>query len=309
MMSAPTSRWVIPTGGEYFKAEFGQSRSRGYQLLEAARVVAELPQSTIVDSRPNEAQARELARVPEEQRAEVWEAVVAGTSKPTAKAIREVAAVIVSVPAPTEPELLVVDEEPHDDAPRKPVRPLAPDVDEKATAKKWASDLADRVDDVNQRSGGAKSAHVFAESLTKHRRGRMADDGLLYLIDWAQAAVRRIHEMGAAPAGADVHEQPAGGDEGTRQVAPSRMKEIKAGVEEMVETGDWSLEEAEKYCIESERSNAVLMVEIHTKELLDSIKTAMEWGATHTEIRKALVKGGVPTGGTLAGLIIELAPS
>jgi hypothetical protein len=49
--------------GDYFMAEFGQSRTRGYQLLEAARVRESLAPSTIVDPPENDAQLRVLARI------------------------------------------------------------------------------------------------------------------------------------------------------------------------------------------------------------------------------------------------------
>ncbi|MDX6556555.1 MAG: hypothetical protein QOD86_2750 [Miltoncostaeaceae bacterium] len=87
--------------GAYFEAEFGQSRSRGYQLLGAARVVASLPapevQSTVVDL--TESHARELERVPEDQRAGVWRAAVMlanGEGRPVAA--RHIRAVL---PTPT----------------------------------------------------------------------------------------------------------------------------------------------------------------------------------------------------------------
>lgn len=73
----------------YCEEKWGLTRSRAYQLMESAEAV-----STIVDTglpEPgNEAQARQLARMPEDQRAEVWEETNERTEgKPTAKAIRE----------------------------------------------------------------------------------------------------------------------------------------------------------------------------------------------------------------------------
>lgn len=76
--------------GAYWTAEFGQHRSRGYQLLKAARAVGELPQSTTVDSPPNERQMRELVRVPEAKRADVMQAA-AQSGRPTASEIRKAA--------------------------------------------------------------------------------------------------------------------------------------------------------------------------------------------------------------------------
>lgn len=46
--------------GSYFEAEFGQSKSHGYRMLEAARVASVLPHSPLGE-RPTERQARELA--------------------------------------------------------------------------------------------------------------------------------------------------------------------------------------------------------------------------------------------------------
>jgi len=74
---------------EYCAERWQLSRPRVYQLIDAVSVV-----STMVDTGlpapTNERQARELARVPESQRAEVWEETLARTEgKPTAAAIRE----------------------------------------------------------------------------------------------------------------------------------------------------------------------------------------------------------------------------
>lgn len=73
---------------DYCRERWGFSRPRAYQLIEAADVV-----STIVDTGlpapANEGQARELSRVPEPERAEVWRETVERTNgKPTAAAIR-----------------------------------------------------------------------------------------------------------------------------------------------------------------------------------------------------------------------------
>jgi len=77
--------------GAYFKAEFGGSQSRGYQLLDAGRALELVAQSTTVDSLPrNEAQARELAPLldrPDELR-EAW-ADASANGEPTALKVRE----------------------------------------------------------------------------------------------------------------------------------------------------------------------------------------------------------------------------
>lgn len=77
---------------DYATTEFNMSQSRAYQLLDQARVVRSIEaasDSTNVEL-PNEAQARELARIPEPQRAEVWSETLTRTDgAPTAAAVRE----------------------------------------------------------------------------------------------------------------------------------------------------------------------------------------------------------------------------
>lgn len=77
------------------QTEFRLSRQRAHQLLNYGQVKQNLAQleanvSTIVDTLPaiNEAQARELAKLPAEAQQEVWKAsVVATNGKPTAAAV------------------------------------------------------------------------------------------------------------------------------------------------------------------------------------------------------------------------------
>lgn len=80
---------------DYCERRWSLRRSRAYQLIDAAAVVV----STMVDTVPelpapaNERQARELARVEPERRAEVWQRAVEDTGgRPTAAAVREAAA-------------------------------------------------------------------------------------------------------------------------------------------------------------------------------------------------------------------------
>jgi hypothetical protein len=73
--------------GAYYEEEFGESATKAYRVLRAARAVAELP---IGNSPVNEAQARELARVEPERRAEVWREA-SENGAPTAARIREAA--------------------------------------------------------------------------------------------------------------------------------------------------------------------------------------------------------------------------
>jgi len=74
----------------YCQEKWGWKKSYAHMLIQAASVAQEM--STIVDDKPvsNEGQARELAKVPQEDRAEVWEEAWQATGgKPTAKAVRE----------------------------------------------------------------------------------------------------------------------------------------------------------------------------------------------------------------------------
>lgn len=82
-------RAEFTTFEDYCRDRWGFSRQRAYQLTAAAQTA-----TTIVDSGlpspANEGQARELARVPEPERVEVWREVVERTDgKPTAAAIRD----------------------------------------------------------------------------------------------------------------------------------------------------------------------------------------------------------------------------
>jgi phage N-6-adenine-methyltransferase len=76
---------------DYTSAEFGQSRSHAYRMLDAARVVAELSKSPMGE-RPSERVARELEplRVEPEVMREAWEeAVERHGPAPTAAQVRE----------------------------------------------------------------------------------------------------------------------------------------------------------------------------------------------------------------------------
>jgi hypothetical protein len=60
---------------EYCRDKWGMSRIRAHQLIEAAGIVSDV--LTIVNTAPrNEAQARELGKVPSEKRAEAWQRAV-----------------------------------------------------------------------------------------------------------------------------------------------------------------------------------------------------------------------------------------
>lgn len=83
---------------EYCDQRWQLSDRRARQLMEAAEIGTMVPVE-------NERQARELARVPERQRAEVWRETVERTSgKPTAAAIRETFRSSTPAPLPAPPE-------------------------------------------------------------------------------------------------------------------------------------------------------------------------------------------------------------
>lgn len=74
---------------EYAEQRWQMSRRRAYQMIEAAGVVNNFSHSEI-PAPSTESQARELSRVPEPERAEVWAETVERTDgKPTAAAVRE----------------------------------------------------------------------------------------------------------------------------------------------------------------------------------------------------------------------------
>lgn len=109
---------------EYAMTEFNMSQSRAYQLLDQARVVRSIESasdSTNVEL-PNEAQARELGRIPEAERAEVWRETVERTDgRPTAAAVRQ------THTARVEPEVVdaeLVDEPAPAPTPKAKRRPL-----------------------------------------------------------------------------------------------------------------------------------------------------------------------------------------
>lgn len=77
---------------DYATTEFNMSQSRAYQLLDQARIVRSIEaasDSTMVEL-PNERQVRELSRIPEPERVDVWRETVERTGgHPTAAAVRE----------------------------------------------------------------------------------------------------------------------------------------------------------------------------------------------------------------------------
>jgi hypothetical protein len=93
--------------GAYFKAEFGGAGSRGYHLLDAARVNLALVGSTTVEPPASERVARELAPLLDEPERlqEVWtEAVERHGPEATAAQVREVVRGVVEPEPEPEPE-------------------------------------------------------------------------------------------------------------------------------------------------------------------------------------------------------------
>lgn len=104
----------------YCRAKWGFSRQRAYQLTAAAEAV-----TTIVDADlpvpANEGQARELSRIPEPERVEVWRETVERTGgQPTAAAVRETYAARTEEVVDAE----LVDEPAQPEPPKQKRRPL-----------------------------------------------------------------------------------------------------------------------------------------------------------------------------------------
>lgn len=84
-------RTTYGTFEDYCQQRWGFNRHRASQMITAAEVVTTVTTGDL-PAPANEAQARELARVEPERRAEVWRETVERTEgRPTAAAVREVA--------------------------------------------------------------------------------------------------------------------------------------------------------------------------------------------------------------------------
>ena len=82
-------RQTHATFEDYCRERWGMSDRRARQLMSAAEVTGTVVPAGL-PAPSNEAQARELARVPEPDRADVWQRAVEQTGgKPTAAAVRE----------------------------------------------------------------------------------------------------------------------------------------------------------------------------------------------------------------------------
>lgn len=109
---------------DYCRERWGFSYQRAHQMISAADVVSTIVE-TGLPAPSNEGQARELARVPEEQRAEVWRETIERTGgKPTAAAIREIAQAeqpatdVLPSPAPEDDPLTQLEVIPVPESPR-----------------------------------------------------------------------------------------------------------------------------------------------------------------------------------------------
>lgn len=88
---------------DYCQQRWQMSRRRAYQMIEAADAVGTMVHTELPPP-SNERQARELSRVPEPERADVWRETVERTDgKPTAAAVRETHEQRQQRPAPGEP--------------------------------------------------------------------------------------------------------------------------------------------------------------------------------------------------------------
>lgn len=87
-------RSEFQTFGQYCRARWGFNDRRASQLISAADVVSTIVE-TGLPAPANEGQARALARVPESDRAAVWQATVERTEgHPTAAAVHETAGLL-----------------------------------------------------------------------------------------------------------------------------------------------------------------------------------------------------------------------
>jgi hypothetical protein len=76
---------------EYVSERWGMVKGQAYRLITAAQVATNVKKvSPIGDTSIRESHARELAKLPPEEQAEVWEEVAETTATPTAKVVKAV---------------------------------------------------------------------------------------------------------------------------------------------------------------------------------------------------------------------------
>lgn len=110
----------FPSFKAYLDARWGISRGHAYRLIDAAEVKAEL--SPIGDKITNEAQIREVAKVPKSKREEVVKkaTAAAGGEAPTARQIADTAKAVVDPEDETEWEPVDADDWVEEDAESDP---------------------------------------------------------------------------------------------------------------------------------------------------------------------------------------------
>jgi hypothetical protein len=173
---------------DYCQQRWGFSERRARQLIASAEVVGTIV-PTGLPTPANEGQARELARVPESERAEVWAQTLERTDgKPTAAAIRETYA---PTPLPEESETghwtepagqSPLQTEPEHVSPRTPVAPrltvvLEPEAEQQAADfARLDAELAGEMENTESRfRRNFAAASVKAGELTTYDPERIAE--------------------------------------------------------------------------------------------------------------------------------------
>jgi hypothetical protein len=175
---------------EYCSERWQMTDRRARQLMTAAEVIGTMVPVEGVPMPTSERQMRELAKVPEPERAEVWERVVVETEgKPTAKAIREAVAPTpridpfqpptVEPPTPEEAERI--------EASKRALAEAEPDKD-LARRQRVATDLLDRhVYNLSLICGSAEIVNYTA---------RLSSTPITHkMLDQAEEAVRQIRKV------------------------------------------------------------------------------------------------------------------
>lgn len=164
----------------YCKDRWGWTATRAYRLMQASEVVETLP----IGSTPaNEAQARELVKVPEAERAEVMQEA-STNGKPTAEKIRE-AATRRREPEPTQP----AEPEPDDHEPD----PIA----EWERAEKEVSRLSALVDSLEADDSGREIRALSARCAGLEGRLQQAistQNEAVRTAKYAQGQLRKIRD-------------------------------------------------------------------------------------------------------------------
>jgi hypothetical protein len=176
---------------DYCQDRWGLSRKRAYDMMSAAQGVSQIC-DTDLPLPTRESQARELARVPKEQRAEVWRETVERTNgKPTAAAVRETYA-----PSPPPP----LSERPVSLPPISPAEVAelrAGDHPPRVMASPAVAEVLESDGDLQQ----ARYLHEFTKVLTRSddfmefdaaKLAAMADADLIRTIDDYAARVRNF---------------------------------------------------------------------------------------------------------------------